>query len=62
MAGSSPAAGPASVPGASLAAEHRLKGACASVAVVLGLSWSKACGILPDQGPDLRLPHWQADS
>ena len=27
-----------------------------------GLSCSAACGIFPDQGSDLRLLHWQADS
>ena len=29
--------------------------------VVQGLSCSKACGILPDQGSNPRLLHWQAD-
>ena len=33
-----------------------------SVAVVLGLSCSTACGIFPDQGLNLCLLHWQADS
>ena len=30
--------------------------------VVQGLSCSKACGILPDQGSNPGLLHWQADS
>ena len=62
QAGPSPAAGPASIPGASLVAEHRLEGAWASVVVVLGLSCSKACGIFPDPGSNLHLLHWQTDS
>ena len=33
-----------------------------STAVVHGLSCSKACGIFWDQGLNLRLLHWQADS
>ena len=33
-----------------------------SVAVVHGLSCSVACGIFPDQGLNLCLLHWQADS
>ena len=33
-----------------------------SVAVAHGLSRSAACGILPDQGPNPRPLHWQADS
>ena len=30
--------------------------------MVHGLSCSVACGILPDQGLNPCLPHWQADS
>ena len=33
-----------------------------SVIVAHGLSCSAACGIFPDQGSNLRAPHWQADS
>ena len=33
-----------------------------SVVVAHGLSRSAACGILPDQGSNLRPLHWQADS
>ena len=33
-----------------------------SVVVAHGPSCSAACGILPDQGLNLRPPHWQADS
>ena len=33
-----------------------------SVAVMHGLSCSAACGIFPDQGSNLQLLHWQADS
>ena len=33
-----------------------------SVIVAHGPSCSTACGILPDQGPNPRPPHWQADS
>ena len=33
-----------------------------SVAVVYGLSYFTACGIFPDQGSNLCLPHWQAYS
>ena len=58
------------IAGASLVAEFRLK---ASVVVapglqstgsifVHGLSFSVARGILPDQGLNLRLLHWQMDS
>ena len=32
-----------------------------SVIVAHGPSCSVACGILPDQGPNPRPPHWQAD-
>ena len=58
---------------ASLIAERRVSGTCASVAVapglsstgsvaaVLRLSCSTACGIFPDQGLNLCLLHWQAD-
>ena len=41
-----------------LAAEHGLSG----VLVVHGLSCSVARGIVPEQGSNLCLPHWQADS
>ena len=41
--------------------ELRLQGT-GSVAVVHGLSCFKACGIFPDQGSNLHLLHWQADS
>ena len=59
---------------ASLAAEHRLWGVWASVVltprfkstgsivVAHGISCSVACGIFPDQGSNLCLRHWQADS
>ena len=30
--------------------------------MVYGLSWFTACGIFPDQGSNLCLPHWQAHS
>ena len=40
----------------------RALGARASVAVVHGLTRSGACGIFPDQGPNLCLLRWQADS
>ena len=33
-----------------------------SVVVAYGLSCSAACGIFPDQGSNLCLLHWQADS
>ena len=33
-----------------------------SVVVAHGLSCSAACGIFPDQGLNLHLLHWQADS
>ena len=33
-----------------------------SVVVAHGLSCSAACGIFPDQGPNLCPLHWQADS
>ena len=33
-----------------------------SVVVTHGLSCSEACGIFPDQGLNLHLLHWQADS
>ena len=33
-----------------------------SVAVVHGVSWSVACGILPGQGSNPCSPHWQAES
>ena len=41
----------------SRAPDHRL-----SSVVAHGLSCSAACGILPDQGLNLCLLHWQADS
>ena len=40
----------------------RALGHAGSVAVVHGLSCSAACGIFPDQGSNLCLLHWQADS
>ena len=33
-----------------------------SAIVAHGPSFSAACGIFPDQGPNLRPLHWQADS
>ena len=33
-----------------------------SLAVVLGLRCPAACGIFPDQGPNLRPLHWKVDS
>ena len=57
----------------SVVAEHRLQGAQASVAVasgfsstssvagVHGFSCPTACGIVPDQGLNLFLLHWQVD-
>ena len=33
-----------------------------STVVAQGLSCSSACGIFPDQGPNVCLLHWQADS
>ena len=33
-----------------------------SVVVAHGLSWSEACGIVPDQASNLCPLHWQADS
>ena len=47
---------------ASLVAEHGLQSTDASVAVATGLCRSMACAIFPDQGLNLRLLHWQADS
>ena len=47
---------------ASLVAAHRLESVWASVAVAYGLSCSTACGILPAQGSNSRLLHWQVDS
>ena len=47
---------------ASLAREHQLEGAPASVAAAQRLSYSKACGIFLDQGLNSCLLHWQADS
>ena len=32
------------------------------VVAIQELSYSAACGIFPDQGSNLCLPHWQADS
>ena len=51
----------------SVAVEHGLS-SCSSWALehmhndAHGLSYSTACGIFPDQGPNLCLLHWQADS
>ena len=42
--------------------ELGLGGAQASVAVAHGLSCFFTCGIFPDQGSNLCLLHWQADS
>ena len=47
---------------ASLAAEHGLLGARASVVVAHGLRCSAACGIFLDQGLNLCPLHWQMDS
>ena len=59
---------------ASLAVEHRLKGAQAPAAAAHGLrssdsvfaaqllSCPRACGIFPDQGLNPRPLHWQVDS
>ena len=59
---------------ASLVAEHRVQGTRASVVVACGLqstglivevhrfSCSTSCGIFPNQGLNLCLLHWQADS
>ena len=46
---------------ATLVAEHTLW-STGSVLVLLGLSCSKARGILPDQGSNLCPMHWQVDS
>ena len=46
---------------ASLVAEHGLEGTGTAV-VARGLSFSKACGIFPDQGSNLCPLLWQADS
>ena len=46
---------------ASPVAEQGLK-RTGSIVVVHGFSCSAACGILPDQGLNLRLLHWQVDS
>ena len=46
---------------ASLVAEHRSRRS-GSVVVAHGPSCSTTCGILPDQGPNPRPLHWQADS
>ena len=45
-----------------LLAEHGLSGTWASLAVTHGLRCSTACGIFLDQGLNLCLLHWQADS
>ena len=45
-----------------LVAEHGLQGAPASVVVAHRLSCSVACGILPDQGSNPCLLHWQVYS
>ena len=47
---------------ASLVAEHVFWGARSSLVVFLGVSCPTACGILPDQGLNLCLLHWQVDS
>ena len=59
---------------ASLVADHQLQGIRASgvsapglwstgpIVVAHGQSCSTACGIFPDEGSNLRLLHWQADS
>ena len=46
---------------ASLVAEQRLQGT-GSVVVMRSLSCSEACGVFPNQGSNLCLLHWQADS
>ena len=46
----------------SLVVEHGPRGARASVVVAHGLSCCFTCGIFPDQGSNLCLLHWQADS
>ena len=46
----------------SLVAEHRLKGAWASVVAAHELSCPKPCGIFPDQALNLCPLHWQANS
>ena len=43
-------------------AEHRHWGTWASVVAVHGLSCSRACGIILDQGWNLCSLHWQVDS
>ena len=48
--------------GASPVAEHGLWSVTASVVVAHGLSYSKECGILPDQGSNPCLLNWQMDS
>ena len=47
---------------ASLAVEHGLSGAPASVVVAQGFSCPEVCGILLDQGSNPCLLHWQVDS
>ena len=47
---------------ASLVAEHELWGMRASVVVAHWLSFPEACTIFPDQGLNLCLLQWQADS
>ena len=47
---------------ASLVVKHRLWGMQNSVVVVKEVSCSTAYGIFPDQGSNLCLLHWQADS
>ena len=42
--------------------EHGLQDAWASGVVVHGLSCSEVCGIFRDQGSNLCVRHWQADS
>ena len=48
--------------GSSLAVVRRLLLEVASLAVSAGTQWLTACGIFLDQGSDLYLLHWQADS
>ena len=42
--------------------EWRLLSSCGSVVVAHWLSCPKACGVFPDQGLNLQLLYWQADS
>ena len=47
---------------ASLVGEHGIWSVRASVVVAHRLSYSKECGILPDQGSNPCLLHWQMNS